>query len=202
MTVAPASAPAVAGGMHTYTCSDLMHAPIPNTTITLAQENSTPIAHCESKGQINQRVGVDGKHYAIGFHLRLPDNWNERFFFQGGGGSDGDLGDALGGGAVAQGYAVVSTDAGHDNTIDFDPNAGGTAAFGVDPQARIDYGYNAVDKVTQVAKHILKLCYGKRPHYSYFVGCSNGGRQGMVASQRFPDYFDGGSLIGCEAVEN
>jgi feruloyl esterase len=134
---------------------------------------------------------VDGKPYAIGFHLRLPDNWNERFFFQGGGGTDGSIGDALGGGTVTQGYAVVSTDGGHDNVVDYDSNAGGTAAFGVDPQARIDYGYNAVDKVTQVAKYILKLHYGKRPDYAYFVGCSNGGRQGMVASQRFPTYFDG-----------
>ncbi len=164
---------------------------LPNTVFTTATPQSSPIAHCEVTGKIDPRTGVDGKSYAIGFHLRLPDNWNERFYFQGGGGTDGNLGDALGGGAVAKGYAVVSTDAGHDNTIDYDPNAGGTAAFGVDPQARIDYGYNAVDEVTQVARHILKRYYGKRPHYSYFVGCSNGGRQGMVASQRFPKYFDG-----------
>ena len=190
-TVALGATSTVAAGMHTYACTELMHAPIPNTTITLAQENPAPVAHCEIIGKINQRVGVDGKHYAIGFHLRLPDNWNERFFFQGGGGTDGDIGDALGGGTVTQGYAVVSTDGGHDNVVDYDPNAGGTAAFGVDPQARIDYGYNAVDDVTQVAKYILKLHYGERPHYAYFVGCSNGGRQGMVASQRFPDYFDG-----------
>ena len=101
------------------------------------------------------------------------------------------LGDALGGGALSMGYAVVSTDAGHDNTINFDPNAGGTAAFGVDPQARIDYGYNAVDQVTQTAKTLIHDYYGRKIEYSYFVGCSNGGRQGMVASQRFPTYFDG-----------
>lgn len=164
---------------------------VPNTVFTTATPQSAPIVHCEVIGKINPRTGVDGKSYAIGFHLRLPDNWNERFYFQGGGGTDGSIGDALGGGAVAKGYAVVSTDAGHDNVIDYDSNAGGTAAFGVDPQARIDYGYNAVDDVTQVARHIFKLYYGKRPHYSYFVGCSNGGRQGMVASQRFPTYFDG-----------
>lgn len=164
---------------------------LPNTVFTTATSQSAPIAHCEVIGKINPRTGVDGKPYAIGFHLRLPDNWNERFYFQGGGGTDGNLGDALGGGALAKSYAVVSTDGGHDNVVDYDPNAGGTAAFGVDPQARIDYGYNAVDEVTQAAKDILKRYYGKRPHYSYFVGCSNGGRQGMVASQRFPRYFDG-----------
>jgi feruloyl esterase len=164
---------------------------LPNTVFTTATPQSAPIAHCEVIGKIDPRTGVDGKSYAIGFHLRLPDNWNKRFFFQGGGGTDGTIGDALGNGVVAQGYAVVSTDAGHDNGIDNDPNAGGTAAFGVDPQARIDYGYNAVDQVTQTAKVIIKKYFGSYPAYSYFVGCSNGGRQGMVASQRFPRYFDG-----------
>jgi hypothetical protein len=173
---------------------------LPNTIFTTAQGNpassppppALPVpAHCEVIGKINPRTGVDGKPYAIGFHLRLPDSWNERFYFQGGGGTDGNLGDAYGGSALLGGYAVVSTDAGHDNTINFDANAGGTAAFGVDPQARIDYGYNALDQVTQTAKTLIHDYYGRKIEYSYFVGCSNGGRQGMVASQRFPRYFDG-----------
>jgi pimeloyl-ACP methyl ester carboxylesterase len=164
---------------------------LPNTVFTTATPLVDPIAHCEVIGKINQRTGVDGKQYAISFHLRLPDSWNERFYFQGGGGTDGNLGDALGGNALSMGYAVVSTDAGHDNTLDFDPNAGGTAAFGIDPQARIDYGYNAVDQVTQTAKNLIHDYYGRNIAYSYFVGCSNGGRQGMVASQRFPTHFDG-----------
>ncbi len=152
---------------------------------------STPVSHCEVIGYIDPRTGIDGKLYAIGFHLRLPDAWNGRFYFEGGGGTDGNLGNATGGGALTSGYAVVSTDAGHDNTIDNDANAGGTATFGVDPQARIDYGYNALDKVTETAKTLISDYYGQDIAYSYFVGCSNGGRQGMVASQRFPTYFDG-----------
>jgi Tannase and feruloyl esterase len=164
---------------------------LPNTVFATATPQTSPIAHCEVVGKINPRTGVDGKPYAIGFHLRLPDSWNERFYFQGGGGTDGNLGDALGGNALSTGYAVVSTDAGHDNVINSDPNAGGTAAFGVDPQARIDYGYNALDQVTQTAKTLIHDYYGRNIEYSYFVGCSNGGRQGMVASQRFPTYFDG-----------
>jgi len=170
-----------------FTCT------VPYTACTVT-ENTSPVNHCEIVGYINPRIGVDGKHYAIGFHLRLPDSgiWNQRFYFQGGGGTDGSLGDAgIANGVLAEGYAVVSTDAGHDNTIDFDPNAGGTAAFGVDPQARIDYGYNAVDQVTLTAKSIINSYYGSNILYSYFVGCSNGGRQGMVASQRFPKYFNG-----------
>ncbi len=197
--IAPATASATPHGGK-YTCSELMHAPVPNTTITLAQVNpatTDPLApaHCEVIGKINERVGQDGKPYAIGFHLRLPVDWNDRFFFQGGGGLDGNLGNALGTigigqptNAVSLGYAVVSTDAGH--TIEPVPLIGG-ALFGLDPQARSDFGYNALDKVTRIAKLIIRLHYGKRPRYSYFIGCSNGGRQGMVASQRFPEHFDG-----------
>ncbi len=77
------------------------------------------------------------------------------------------------------------------NTFDNDRNAGGTAAFGLDPQARTDYGYNAVDRTTLTGKSIVTSYYGRAPQYSYFDGCSNGGRQAMVASQRFPNYFDG-----------
>ncbi len=188
LTVALAPVPAIASSCDLPFFSSLG---LPNTVFTTATPKSAPVAHCEVIGQINSRTGVDGKAYAIRFRLRLPDDWNERFYFQGGGGTDGSLDSGIPSNVLPQGYAVVSTDGGHDNVIDYDPNAGGTAAFGVDPQARIDYGYNAVDEVTQASKYILKRYYGKRARYSYFVGCSNGGRQGMVASQRFPTYFDG-----------
>ena len=147
---------------------------LPNTTFTSPTRSAyairnpgvypqtSPVNHCEVIGYINPRTGIDGKPYAIGFHLRLPDAWNGRFYFQGGGGTDGNLGDALGGNALSLGYAVVSTDAGHDNTINKDDNAGGTASFGVDPQARIDYGYNALDQVTQTAKTIISKYYAAR----------------------------------------
>ena len=149
-------------------------------------------------GRINERIGADNLPFSIGFHLRMPDDWNGRFYFQGGGGTDGTLPNSLGNGSppgepqvLPLGYAVISTDGGHDNTFDNDPNAGGTAAFGLDPQARTDYGYNAVDRTTLTGKSIVTSYYGRAPQYSYFDGCSNGGRQAMVASQRFPNYFDG-----------
>ena len=152
-------------------------------------------AHCVIKGTVNPRTGSDGVAYGIQFELRLPAQWNDRFFFQGGGGTDGSLGAAYGtinsadGGAnvaLTQGYAVVSTDGGHQNAL-----LTTTAAFGVDNQARIDYGYNAIDKTATTAKSLIGIAYGKAPDHSYFVGCSNGGRQGMQFSQMFPDYFDG-----------
>lgn len=164
-------------------------------------------AHCQVQGQINARTGkayardpADGSvsvvdaPYAIGFELRLPKDWNGRFLFQGGGGLDGVLNDAVGlhnpqlgaaANALSRGFAVVSTDGGHRGTSAFD------GSFGADPQARIDYAYNAVDQVTATARRLLEGYYGRGPERSYFVGCSNGGRQGMLATQRFPSYFDG-----------
>ena len=145
--------------------------------------------HCLITGSMNPRVGADGKNYMIGFQLSLPDAWNGRFLYVGGGGNDGTLRDtsaALTAGMVSpllQGYAVVSTDAGHQGTL--------AAGFGFDPQARIDHAYNAHDKTAVAAKSLISTRYGRGPTKSYFHGCSGGGRQGMMFSQRFPDYFDG-----------
>ena len=146
--------------------------------------------HCVITGSIKPRVGVDGKKYATGFELSLPDNWNGRFLYIGGGGNDGTLRDtslssSISGGTpspLGQGFAVVSTDAGHSGT---------NASFGLDPQARIDHAYNAHDQTAQAAKALIAQRYGRKPDKSYFSGCSGGGRQGMMFSQRFPDYFDG-----------
>ena len=147
--------------------------------------------HCLVQGMLNPRTGVKGQKFGIGFELRMPTNWNNRFFFQGGGGLDGVLSPAIGSqmgsarpSALAQGFAVVSTDGGHRSSM-----LDGT--FGLDQQARIDYGYNALDKVTLKAKELIKQYYGSNPTYSYFIGCSNGGRQALMASQRLPLYFDG-----------
>jgi len=181
-------------------CADLSKTALENTSITLAQSNppsEKPLApaHCEIIGKINERVGIDGKAYAIQFHLRLPEKWNGRFFFQGGGGMDGVLGEGLGNigigqieNALSRGYAAVTTDSGHK--IEDVPYIG-AALWGLDPQARIDYGYNALDLVTRTSKKIIALHYGTGPKYSYFIGCSNGGRQAFMASQRFPEHFDG-----------
>ena len=155
-----------------------------------AQAANLP-AHCLVKGTINPRVGVGGREFGIGFELRLPEDWNGRFMFQGGGGLDGVVGTAVGtvpnsteAPALTRGFAVVTTDAGHQGSpID--------STFGLDQQARIDYAYNAIGEVTREAKALIGEIYGQDPDYSYFIGCSNGGRQALMASQRFPLEFDG-----------
>ncbi|RZL97156.1 MAG: tannase/feruloyl esterase family alpha/beta hydrolase, partial [Variovorax sp.] len=153
--------------------------------------------HCVVKGAVDERTGaVDGKPYAIGFEMRLPTSWNGRFFYQANGGLDGFVtpayGDILGGGptsnGLTKGFAVMSSDAGH--AFDRSTPIGG-AAFGLDPQARRDYGYNAVARLTPIAKSLLQSYYGKRPDTSYLVGTSNGGRHGFVAAARLPGEYDG-----------
>jgi pimeloyl-ACP methyl ester carboxylesterase len=149
-------------------------------------------AHCRVTGRIAQHVSaVDGKTYAIGFEMRLPLAWNGRFFHQGNGGIDGAVVTAnttFGGGALTstllQGFAVLSSDAGH-------ANAQGGPAFGLDPQARLDYGYQAVAKLTPMAKHAIAVAYAKGPDRSYFGGCSNGGRHTLIAAARYAGEYDG-----------
>jgi len=187
------SAHTVYAATSALSCADLASAKIDDTVITLAQLNAATATlpeHCEVIGAINSRTSpVDGQSYTIRFHLRMPTIWNSRFFYQGGGGTDGNLGDASGA-QLQQGYAVVSTDSGHDNATNTSTVAG-TFEFGFDPQARSDYGYNGPAEATEKAKILIRKFYGKRPKYSYFAGCSEGGREGLMFSQRFPDFFDG-----------
>jgi feruloyl esterase len=156
--------------------------------------------HCEITGTINKRVStVDGQPYAIKFHMRLPiAAWNGRFLQTGGGGSNGSLGSALGDlplntgdTGLSRGFAVITTDAGHDNVVNNRPDVGGTGSFGMDPQARRDHFYNSYDKVAQAGKALIRYVYGKAPDKSYFAGCSEGGREAFLMSQRFPEHFDG-----------
>ncbi|WP_157268420.1 tannase/feruloyl esterase family alpha/beta hydrolase [Azohydromonas aeria] len=161
---------------------------------TVVQTVTLP-EHCVVTGKMNPRTGSDGKPYHTGFELRLPKAWNGRFMFQGGGGNDGVVRPAIGAlagnegsnsglgtSALAKGFAVVTTDAGHQVT---------DASFGLDAQARIDHAYNSYDKVTLAAKDLIARAYGRAPDRSYFVGCSGGGRQALLFPQRFPNHFDG-----------
>jgi feruloyl esterase len=157
-------------------------APPPNASWTYPE-------YCQVEGAIHSRTGADGKHYQIQFELRLPSNWNGKFLFQGGGGTDGQVNPATGmvgiaaAPALSRGYAVVSTDAGHQGGMD--------TSFGREQQARLDYAQNAIGEVTRAAKILLAAYYQKPAQHSYFVGCSNGGRQAMMAAQRYPLEFDG-----------
>lgn len=147
-------------------------------------------AHCRVDGVIDARTGHDGKPYGIRFAVALPANWNGRFLFQGGGGLNGSVAPPVGGGyaggksALDRGFAVASTDSGHQG-------AGFDASFFADQEAALDFLFAAVAEVTVVAKQIVREHYGQRADRAYFVGCSTGGREAMMMSQRFPRYYDG-----------
>jgi hypothetical protein len=147
-------------------------------------------SNCRADGVIDRRIGADGKNYAISFAIALPDRWNGRFLFQGGGGLNGSVRPPLGAQAtgdipaLARGFAVVSTDSGHQGAV-FD------SSFMADQEAALNFAYVAVGKVTAAAKAIIARYYGEPPVRSYFVGCSTGGREGMLASQRYPAEYDG-----------
>jgi hypothetical protein len=148
--------------------------------------------HCLFIATLASRTGAQGQHLGIGIELRLPTRWNGRFAFEGGGGLDGVLRPSYGSvwgsirpPALARGFAVASTDGGHRSSSMLDPR------FALDQQARIDYAYNAVDKATAIAKALVARFYGHAPGRSYFVGCSNGGRQAMMVAERMPLQFDG-----------
>jgi hypothetical protein len=147
--------------------------------------------HCRVQGVIDKRVGKDGFPYGDSFEVRLPSQWNGRFMLQGGSGTEGAVPPATGAAGtlsptLAHGFAVASQNGGHDNRDMPVPNQ-----FFLDPQAVADHAYHSIDVTTRTAKFLIKAYYGRGPDRSYFVGCSTGGRQGMVFSQNFPDYYDG-----------
>lgn len=178
-------------------CSALAKFSMPGQNIVIEQvqlvaadtAKSVP-AHCRVSGLLDPRNGRAGETYGIGFAIALPTKWNGRFLFQGGGGLNGSVAPPLGAqfagehSALERGFAVASTDSGHRGAV-FD------ASFFGDQQAAIDFLYQGVARTTVVAKEIVTRYYGKRSAHAYFVGCSTGGREAMMMSQRFPDYYDG-----------
>lgn len=165
---------------------------VPAGMVTVGGVAMAAPAHCLVQGRMNERTSpVDNQRYAVGFEMRLPVAWNGRFFYQANGGLDGVVVPALGGiggggprsSALQMGFAVISSDAGHAGSMG--------PRFGLDPQARLDYGYNAVAQLTPMAKNLIAKAYGRGPDRSYFGGCSNGGRHAMVAAVRSSQQYDG-----------
>ncbi len=152
-------------------------------------------AHCRVDGVINRRKGVDGQEFGIGFALALPESvaWNGDFMMQGGGGGNGVIAYPAGASyagdkpALSRGFAVASTDTGHKaktGAFDF--------SFMRDQQAYLDFAFLANAEVAGVAKQIIAHYYAKPTAYSYFVGCSTGGRGEIVANRRNPACALGG----------
>ena len=167
----------------TMSCADLAShdltglrdAPTSITATTpVAATGSTP-AYCDVTGYVAPQIQ---------FEVRLPlTTWNGRYYQTGCGGFCGVVPISSCGQALDRNFAVGAENTGHVGTD-------GLWAYHNRP-AEIDWGYRSPHVVSIAAKALIKVFYGKSPAYSYFQGCSTGGRQALSEAQRFPHDFDG-----------
>jgi feruloyl esterase len=126
------------------------------------------------------------------FGLFLPDEWNERFIAVGNGGFSGGINWFSMGAVAPYGFAVVSTNTGHNST-------GQDMTWALNnPETKADWGYRAMHGSVVLGKLVTDAYYGGELKYSYYAGCSTGGKQGMKEVQMFPEDFDG-VLVGAPA---
>ncbi len=182
------------------TCESLAALALPDTTITMAQTVAagsfampgggfmpSPIspktlpAFCRVAATLRPSPDSD-----IKIEVWLPvDRWNGKFQGVGNGGWTGSITYPALMEALQKGYASASTDTGHTgNPLD------GSFALG-HPEKVVDFGYRAVHEMTLQAKAIVAAFYGKSAQYSYWNGCSSGGKQGLKEAQRYPNDYDG-----------
>jgi feruloyl esterase len=148
---------------------------------SIAANGKVP-AHCRVSGMLDPEIA---------FEVSLPAAWNGRFYMIGNGGHAGEPLDAPArtaqrDDALEHGFAMAQTNTGHDSAKE----PGGSFVLS-NPQKAIDYAYRAVHLTAVTAKEIANRYYGQRVAHSYWNSCSNGGRQGLLEAQRYPDDFDG-----------
>lgn len=180
-------------------CSNLMDIDLgSNVTITSAtirNEIDNPIPggspvptppYCE----------VRGKRFYDPFIVKLPTEWNGRYYQVGNGGAAGTISISGIDSGLLKGYASAGASGGHDNQPPFPLFVWGYPPNDPAAQQKVnDYCYGSVHETSILAKQLIKGYYGIEPHYSYYNSCSTGGRQGLVEAQRYPEDFDG-LLIG------
>ncbi len=151
------------------------------TAAAIPASDAAP-AYCRVTGQLSPEIA---------FEVSLPAKWNGRFYMIGNGGFAGDALDNPGrvtqrNEALRLGFAFAQTNTGHDSRKE----TGATFVLS-NPQKAIDYAYRAVHLTAKTTQEIAKNYYGKAVSRAYWNSCSNGGRQGLIEAQRFPDDFDG-----------
>lgn len=180
-----AARPATAVDSDKY-CAQLLHSQAPATAITAAREvnnHASLSPFCQVEGTIEDRVG---------FIMRLPsEGWNGKFVVAGCGGFCGYLAPDKPGhsnslnAALQAGYAAIQTDGGHQA-----PNTDTDWAIG-DPRALELYAGAWLQLAVATGQQLAASYFEQAPRRTYFSGCSNGGRLGLYAAQRYPDLFDG-----------
>jgi feruloyl esterase len=136
-------------------------------------------AHCRVAATLKPSSDSD-----IKMEVWMPsDNWNGKFQMVGNGGWAGIISFPQMAAALREGYATSSTDTGHQ---------GGNGMFALDhPEKIVDFGWRAVHETAVQSKAMIAAYYGQNPKYSYWNGCSTGGRQALVEVTKFPEDFDG-----------
>jgi feruloyl esterase len=177
------------------TCESLASLKLSHTTITAAQ--SIPAGtYTAPNGEVFQNMPAFCRVAAtltptsdseIGIEIWMPAHrWNGKFEGVGNGGYAGSIPYSAIAPEVSLGYATVGTDTGHVGSSSDD----GSFALG-HPEKIIDFGYRSIHLMTVIGKQIASTFYGEDANYSYFTGCSTGGRQALMEAQRFPDDYDG-----------
>jgi len=174
-------------------CESLKELTLANTTIeSVLADKSVPAGVCRVTAVVTHPPAAD----KVKVWVALPiDTWNGRFQGMGGGGMSGGSENSLRAPAAA-GYAAGATDTGHE---------GGSGSFALGPDNRHnwmlirDNAYLGIHDMTVTAKALAEAFYGKAPKYSYWNGCSTGGRQGLSEAQRYPADYDG-ILAGAPAI--
>lgn len=175
---APAPAQSSASVTAEQACNTLQGKTAGGATVTAAAmvaATATVPTYCKISALIAPKLNME---------LRLPASWNGKLHYGGGGGYNGAI-PALNTPALSAGYAQVASDSGHQG-------GGLDASFALnDSYAAYLFGSGSVPTVASAAKELIELAYAKVPDRTYFEGCSNGGREGLMAAQRNPSLFDG-----------
>jgi feruloyl esterase len=177
-------------------CAGLLRLALPNASITSAQAvgagaftpsiaSSGPNAFADlpafCRVAATLRPSSDSE---IKIEVWLPiAGWNGKFLAMGSGGWGGAIDYQGLSYALGRGYATSATDDGHEGQ-------GGSFVLG-HPEKFIDFAYRSEHEMTVKAKAIIRSFYGRDPRYSYWDGCSGGGREGLLQAYRYPDEFDG-----------
>jgi feruloyl esterase len=177
----------VAFGAHAEDCGKLTALKIPHGTIESAEQvpatEATRVPYCRVQATSKPTGDSD-----IRFEVWIPlgPAWNGKFEQVGNGGFAGAIPVTSMARVLSLGYAVAGTDDGHESTDMTD------ARWALHHEEKIkDYGWRAISETTLASKQILRNFKSRAPVRSYFVGCSDGGREAMMMAQRFPGYFDG-----------
>jgi feruloyl esterase len=197
-------------------CEQLADLKLPNTKITSASvvpagpfsavgigdplvsiATTSPLPTCSNPNAASQvpafcrvtaAISEPGAADPINIDVWLPlDHWNGRFEGVGNHGFAGEIEYADMAPELVKGFAVAATDTGH-------PGPG--TAWMQNRQSIVDYGSLGIHEMSVKAKSIIKAFYGDHPKFSYFNGCSTGGKEGLMAAQRFPKDFDGINIGG------